>query len=740
MIDRGRSGSRLARYLLRALGPLTVACLISLGVLGAAAGSAVAQGSGYFVTFVARSCPAYTDIFANRARNNILESLKDLGPDTQYGDSGRLVNPTDEELPPQDVCTPITGWEFTLGHGYESRAVTGPWGSLSIVTDPFQRAPILTQDSVPLLDQNANQIDDQQIAGATTIELTNQERQQASSPDQLWAQGGTPTDPVLANPDRFPGPEYGFGALRCATDNLNGDNVEYIFFPAGVTHVFCYGLYVKPPPTAGLITIQKRVTGTPSGENPSFPFSGTISYDPNGFSLADGESVDLYRAGAATWTVTEGTVANYRLTSVDCTATTVDGGPGMSTTTVSGSTTSIDLVAGEHVTCVYSNRYVPPPGGLVIRKVTRNGVGTFRFRVTRSSGGRGRIVQATTTVPLVPVDAEPSLLTLPPGSYRIRERAVPVPNGRWRLTRVRCNGSGRSTTGPVTVIVRSGANTTCTFANTFIPRGSISVAKITLGHTGTANFLVSPRSGPPAQYLQHATTTSPGVAVDAVPNTAADATDHLRLGPYAITEQLPPSDPTNRWELTSVLCNGVLEPFAQGTVELTLALPDPHVRCVFTDTFSTTPEPPEPPPQPPVPPQPPPINEIADLAVTKHASPVVVVLGQAVTYRITVTNHGPDPAASVVLGDQPLGRGVILSVHNPRGSCTTSAHLVCQLGTLNPGARVVITVRIRPSRASPRFVNRAVVGTTTSESTLANNVAHATVKVIVPPQPPPGLG
>jgi hypothetical protein len=29
--------------------------------------------------------------------------------------------------------------------------------------------------------------------------------------------------------------------------------------------VFCYALYVTPPPTAGTITIEKRVTGAPAG-------------------------------------------------------------------------------------------------------------------------------------------------------------------------------------------------------------------------------------------------------------------------------------------------------------------------------------------------------------------------------------------------------------------------------------------------------------------------------------------
>ena len=233
-------------------------------LVGVSSAAAAPRGSGYYVTFVARSCPEYTDIFANKARNNILESLKDLGPDAQqYYVDGGLINPDYEEIPPQDACSPVPNWQFTIGTGYQSRAVTGPWGSLSIVTGPYD-TPIVTQDSTPLLNQNAQQIDNETLAGATTIELTDAQRQQASQPDQLWAQGGTPTDPVLAT--QYPGPEFGFGALRCATDDLNGDNVEYIYFPTGVTHVFCYGLYVKPSPTAGLITIKKEVSGAPQGE------------------------------------------------------------------------------------------------------------------------------------------------------------------------------------------------------------------------------------------------------------------------------------------------------------------------------------------------------------------------------------------------------------------------------------------------------------------------------------------
>ena len=338
--------------------------------------------------------------------------------------------------------------------------MTGTWGSLSKVTGEFTRdTPILTQDTTPLLDQDGQQIPDKTIAGATTIELTPDEVKQARTPNQLWAQGGTPDDPVLDQ--TYPG-QYGFGALRCAIDALNGDNVEYIFFPEGVSHVFCYGLYVQPPPTSGTITILKKVHNAPAGENPSFPFSGNISYDLNGFQLRDRESKDFFRAGGATWTVTEGDVANYRLDGVNCTSA-ASKQEDMSTFTVNGATAQIDLKEGDHATCVYHNVYVPPPGGLTIRKVTLGGVGNFSYTVTASpTAGEIHWAEATTTQPGVPVDAVPSLTNLAPGQYVIAEQKPTSPDGRWHLLDASCNGAKRSTTKPFTVDIKSGQSVVCT--------------------------------------------------------------------------------------------------------------------------------------------------------------------------------------------------------------------------------------------------------------------------------------
>ena len=69
-----------------------VSIAAALGVPGAAAAQAV---SPLTVTIAARVCPTYDAISANRARNNIQESLKDLGPDTSYP-AGQPIDPAHE--------------------------------------------------------------------------------------------------------------------------------------------------------------------------------------------------------------------------------------------------------------------------------------------------------------------------------------------------------------------------------------------------------------------------------------------------------------------------------------------------------------------------------------------------------------------------------------------------------------------------------------------------------------------
>ena len=133
--------------------------------------------------------------------------------------------------------------------------------------------------------------------------------------------------------------------------------------------------------------------------------------------------------------------------------------------------------------------------------------------------------------------------------------------------------------------------------------------------------------------------------------------------------------------------------------------------------------------------------DIADLVVTKVASAPVVTRGQVLGFRITVKNRGPNPAQRVVLNDQPRTAATVVAVHTTAGSCHHRGRLtVCPLGTVKPGASVIITVRTRVETHATSFVNRAVVGTSTLEETLANNIASAQVSVVGPPRPVVGCG
>jgi uncharacterized repeat protein (TIGR01451 family) len=117
-----------------------------------------------------------------------------------------------------------------------------------------------------------------------------------------------------------------------------------------------------------------------------------------------------------------------------------------------------------------------------------------------------------------------------------------------------------------------------------------------------------------------------------------------------------------------------------------------------------------------------------------------VAVGNTLTYRITVTNHGPDAAARVVVNDKLASGLTLLSAHTRVGGCEAGLVVSCHLGLIQPGARVTVIVRVRVDRRPGRVSNRAVVGTSTFDPVLRNNVSHAAVRVTPPPLPPPFTG
>jgi hypothetical protein len=95
------------------------------------AASEVGGTAQYSVTMAARVCPAYSDVFANRARNNIMESLQDLGPDSQYTNFVAVDPSVEDGMAPQTACKPLPNWTFAFGNGI---ALNDAGTNLSYVT------------------------------------------------------------------------------------------------------------------------------------------------------------------------------------------------------------------------------------------------------------------------------------------------------------------------------------------------------------------------------------------------------------------------------------------------------------------------------------------------------------------------------------------------------------------------------------------------------------------------------
>lgn len=693
-----------------AMGILAV-LLVPAAASGAPSAKASAAGTGLLVTLAARECPSYQDVTANLARNNIMESLQDLGPDTLYA-SGEPINPV-KEAEGQPNCKPITGWEFTLGSGIKEKASVGPWGAISIVTGA-ESPTVATEASTPLLGWNGERIEGQSLHGAVTFELNRPQAERATR-RALWIQGGTTTDPVLYTQSPFVG-KYGFAALRCSIDNLNGDNVETIDFPVGTTHAFCYAYYVTPPPTSGRIVIRKEVEGSGSTAQ-SFRFGGNVSYNPGGvfdLSAAPGApaGVTFYRGetrpGDEPWKVNEEVPEGWALTGLHC-----DSGASQVSTDRNTASVSIHLAAGDTVTCTYVDALKPPKGALLLRKVTEGGTGDFDFRILDSGGSTVKNLRIKTTEEGRAEYAQP--LELDPGRYHVVEHSPRDPRGVWRAVSASCNGESQRAPDEAVLSITASQGVLCSFTNRLHYKGRLTIAKETIGNTGSAAFQITSPATPTLELHQIAVVKHEGTKVLA----KGDSTAGLPFGTYVIQESVAEGTSKAHWSLLQVVCDGKAIPFEQGRAVVHLTEHDPHKSCHFVDLFSRSPvpNPPGPDPHP---------GENAEVLVSK----TLVTSGAGPTptdvYRIAVENQSKVAASNVVVTDEP-GPGLVIVRVEPSagGTCTTiAARHVCTFASIPAHGEATITVRAKNYGGATSY-NRAVVGSASPDGDPANNVDAA---------------
>ena len=282
-----------------------------------------------------------------------------------------------------------------------------------------------------------------------TFDLNQDEIDLAGKAD-LWVQGGRST--IRSTTRTFPG-KYGFGALRCAIDNLNGDNVEFVSYPQGRQPRLLLLLRRLPPPDPRHDHRQEADhPGRPG--HPDLPLHRQHLLRPQPRLLPrDGLLQPQGRAG-------QGGVDQLRSRRGAPQRCPLDlpGGvhPGLDPAVgevrepdrvskfeppigppAEGGKVSVRLAGNDTVTCTYVNERART-GPLSLYKVTTGEVGgPFRFKVNVPDG---EVLEYTTSTdtedkPAVVV----SVPSGPQGRYTVTE-TLPPPSaaGTWSVDRVEC--------------------------------------------------------------------------------------------------------------------------------------------------------------------------------------------------------------------------------------------------------------------------------------------------------------
>jgi uncharacterized repeat protein (TIGR01451 family) len=118
----------------------------------------------------------------------------------------------------------------------------------------------------------------------------------------------------------------------------------------------------------------------------------------------------------------------------------------------------------------------------------------------------------------------------------------------------------------------------------------------------------------------------------------------------------------------------------------------------------------------------------ADLAVSKKANHATGRVGEAITYTITVTNHGPATATTPTVADTFSKAVMLVSARVQGGSCSKHTPVVCKLASIANGHSAKIEIVAKPT-STGHLRNTAVVRSPTPDPNVHNDVAHATVNV-----------
>ncbi len=130
---------------------------------------------------------------------------------------------------------------------------------------------------------------------------------------------------------------------------------------------------------------------------------------------------------------------------------------------------------------------------------------------------------------------------------------------------------------------------------------------------------------------------------------------------------------------------------------------------------------------------------MADLVVQKFG-PANSGTAAAISYTLTVTNTGPDPATGVTVTDQLPAGLIYVTSTSTQGSCAeTAGTLTCSLGDMGVNQPATVHVGLvvpNPFTGPNPIVNTALVSAIEFDPNHANSASAASTVVITGPRPP----
>ena len=122
------------------------------------------------------------------------------------------------------------------------------------------------------------------------------------------------------------------------------------------------------------------------------------------------------------------------------------------------------------------------------------------------------------------------------------------------------------------------------------------------------------------------------------------------------------------------------------------------------------------------------VEDLADLSVSKIDSSNTVLLGNQVTYTLTVSNGGPSGATDVVLTDTLPAAVSFVSSDPSQGSCSGASTIICNLGTIASGNVAIVVIVVTPN-STGSLANTATVDSGVADSNPSNNSDSVTTTV-----------